>query len=750
MRSWAETIIRWEATFAHSSNLSDLKASVRDGTNENPCESGLRSICWKAFLLFENLDRSTWSKTLHDSRSAYSSLRDHFLHNIEHPDDLSAADPLADDDSSPWNTLRRDEILRDEIYQDVERCMPENLYFREPTTQTILLDILFIFCKLNADTGYRQGMHEVLAPILWVVSRDAVDPSTLPEQDSKTSESDDPVRQALDNSFIEHDAFTLFCIIMQTVKTFYEMGSTTHQTAAGVTSSSPIVERSKRIHEDYLRRVDPELTKHLTTIEILPQIFVIRWIRLLFGREFPFNDVLSLWDVLFAEDAALELVDFVCLAMLLRVRWQLLESDYSSALTILLRYPVPPSPNGPSTFVDDALYLKQHLTRDGGFNIISKYSGRSPVVQPKTPTGSYRRKRSNRTESPSLANTTRPFSPMRSPARFLQEQGGIEGILHEAAKGVYNKSEKWGVSKALLGAVQGLQSGSNSPRRLPGTDVRWSLDSGQALSLDNSELTLRIEALEQRNKVLAKMLEKAMEDLWAQEKLFDKEKQEDAANALTLAIAKVQFVQVYLEDSTMPLVPEAPPQEISESLESASEQVILDNDKTAAGAPDPQEESTSPSPATAATKTIKHEIKAIEAAEPHDDPPTPKTQSPISQPPNAPVSKKPPPMSKPPKNRPGPSPFHHPRPSLAQSSFSWILGEDQRKSSFVSASPFPPEEKRLNPARAKAGFLFGDDKQEARGSAEAKGKKGKDEKEDDDDGFRLGTLKGVPDHVGGI
>ncbi|MCJ1398182.1 hypothetical protein MMC11_001379 [Xylographa trunciseda] len=719
-------------------------------------EGWLSSISWaaynltndQAFLLFENLDRSTWSKTLHDSRSAYSSLRDHFLRDIEHPDDLSAADPLADDENSPWNTLRRDEILRDEIYQDVERCMPENLYFREPTTQTILLDILFIFCKLNADTGYRQGMHEVLAPILWVVSRDAIDPSTLTEEDSKISNSDDPVRQALDCSFIEHDAFTLFCIIMQTVKSFYEMGSTTQQTAAGITSSSPIVERSKRIHEDYLRRVDPELTRHLTAIEILPQIFVIRWIRLLFGREFPFNDVLSLWDVLFAEDSALELVDFVCLAMLLRVRWQLLESDYSSALTVLLRYPVPLSPNGPSTFVDDAIYLKKHLTRDGGSHIVSKYSGRSPIVQPKTPTGSYRRKRSNRTELLSAGGVARSFSPMRSPARFLQEQGGIEGILQEAAKGVYSRSEKWGVGKALLGAVQGLQSGSNSPRKVLNTDGRWSLDSGKAVSsMDTSELTLRIEALEQRNKALAKMLENAMKDLWGQEQLFDKEKQEDAVNVLTLAIAKVQFVQVYLEDSTMPLVPEAPAQELPEPSEPAPTIVVLNDDTPATVAPDPQERKTNLSPAAAATKTIKHEIQAIQEAESNDQPPAQETQNPASESPEAPISKKPPPIPKPTKDRPGPSPFHRPRPSLAQSSFSWILGEDQRKSSFVSASPFAPEEKRLNPARAKAGFLFGDDKLEGRGSVEAKGKKGKDEKEDGD-GFILGTLKGIPDQLG--
>jgi hypothetical protein len=53
----------------------------------------------QAFLLFENLDRSTWSKTLRDSRSAYASLREHFLRDITHPEDLSTADPLADDEA---------------------------------------------------------------------------------------------------------------------------------------------------------------------------------------------------------------------------------------------------------------------------------------------------------------------------------------------------------------------------------------------------------------------------------------------------------------------------------------------------------------------------------------------------------------------------------------------------------------------------------------------------------------------------
>lgn len=47
-----------------------------------------------------------------------------------------------------------------------------------------------------------------------------------------------------------------------------------------------------------------------------------RWIRLLFGREFPFDDVLVLWDFIFAEGLRTELIDLICVAMLLRIRWQ--------------------------------------------------------------------------------------------------------------------------------------------------------------------------------------------------------------------------------------------------------------------------------------------------------------------------------------------------------------------------------------------------------------------------------------------
>lgn len=52
----------------------------------------------QVFLLFQTTDTTTWSHALVDSRSAYSSLREHLLRYMENSDELdSALNPLDDD-----------------------------------------------------------------------------------------------------------------------------------------------------------------------------------------------------------------------------------------------------------------------------------------------------------------------------------------------------------------------------------------------------------------------------------------------------------------------------------------------------------------------------------------------------------------------------------------------------------------------------------------------------------------------------
>lgn len=152
--------------------------------------------------------------------------------------------------------------------------MPDEPYFREPETQRMLLDILFVFCKINQDVGYRQGMHEVLAPLLWTIDQDSV-------ESNQTSDSNKIMHTTLDRRYVEHDAFTLLSLIMRSAKSFYELGEPERGAGSPALPSttphqgSPIIERSRRIHEDYLARVDPELSNHLTRIEVLPQIFLM-------------------------------------------------------------------------------------------------------------------------------------------------------------------------------------------------------------------------------------------------------------------------------------------------------------------------------------------------------------------------------------------------------------------------------------------------------------------------------------------
>lgn len=122
-------------------------------------------------------------------------------------------------------------------------------------------------------------MHEVLAPILWVVEEDAIDYGRDGRPKS-ISDTDLLMTQTLDPAYIEHDAFTLLSLVMRSAKSFYELGEPDRRssiTGSGTPQqgASPIVERSKRIHEVYLARLDPELAKHLTDIEILPQIFLM-------------------------------------------------------------------------------------------------------------------------------------------------------------------------------------------------------------------------------------------------------------------------------------------------------------------------------------------------------------------------------------------------------------------------------------------------------------------------------------------
>ncbi|KAL7961701.1 RabGAP/TBC [Trichoderma compactum] len=704
MRSLAETQARWQATQTHCASVEDLQNAVRHNGPSSPCLSGCRSVCWKIFLLSKDGDntKTGWSQSLREKRESYNERRDHFLKFINHPEALAelTIDPLADDPKSPWNTVREDEVTRAEILQDVQR-LPDEANYHEDYMQRMILDILFVYCKMNPSRGgYRQGMHELLAPMLHVVEQDALDRESTTASDDEDN-LEELMLETIDQSFIEHDAFILFSQLMEHAQSFYEVKDVPNSSPPTDSpsqyrfpeQSSVIVERSRFIHEVCLQKVDPELAAHLKSIEILPQIFLIRWIRLLFSREFPFNQFLVLWDTMLAVDPSLDLVDLICCAMLLRIRWQLLESDYSVCLQLLLKYPPSNQLHGPHTFVDDALYLRDHMNAPGGATLIKKYSGRLPNVQKSA-------EPAERVSSPlsGLDSIRRKGfglkSPIRSPSKFLQQQGGVENMI----QGVLEKSEKLGINQALRDAVgeikrnmQGLNEGLSSP--YPRVVLA---DDGAAKALA---------VMQRRNDQLASLLEETVMSLRA----LSVSNLEDKARSLDIievAAAKVQFVQIYLQDASMDIPTADSP--TSEEAQLAAEK-REDKEVKKASPPEKENQPLSPGSGTNASgpNPSKANSKLGDVKKPGE------TQDPLSDAAEAAGndSKKEEVLSEGQPKAPAAASIPA-RSTIAQSSFSWMLEPEESgppQTPPVGRSPTAQQKRRNNNAsREKNAFLFGE------------------------------------------
>ncbi|KAH7162581.1 rab-GTPase-TBC domain-containing protein [Dactylonectria estremocensis] len=695
MKSLEELLSRWRETQAQGAHLTDLQHAVKYNGSSSPCLSGCRSLCWKMFLLSSPSAGMSWSHTLDTGRRLYTEKHQHFLKFIQHPEALAelTIDPLADDPDSPWNTVRQDEIIRAEIKQDVQR-LPDEASYHQPHTQAMIIDVLFMYCKINPERGgYRQGMHELLAPMVYAIQEDALDLSTV----SSDATLDDVFLNTLDATFIEHDAFVLFARVMEHAQFFYEIKEPPTDSTPGLKiseQSSAIVERSKFIHEVCLHKVDPELAAHLTNIEILPQIFLIRWVRLLFSREFPFEQFLVLWDTIFAVDPSLELIDLICVAMLTRIRWELLEADYSVCLQLLLKYPPPAQPHGPHTFVDDALYLKNHLTPSGGASLILKYTGKMPNVS-SPPNKSSRSATPNSRGFNSLRN--RGFgqkSPIPSPSRFIQQQGGMEALFQGAAKGamgVLERGEKLGINQAVRDAMGEIKRNINEARHTALSPRQLLNDEGAVQGLV---------ALERRNRQLAAMLDETVNNLKAlsASSLSDKAK---SLELLEIAAAKVQFVKIYLEDSSM----EVPI--LDSSLAEKEGQLHVVVDSAATEGPESGIEPSATADFDIAALKITEENSALKKDE-KSLPPTPDLMdTSTDNVPTDPLAAKSVTVSRP--QAPVPT-----RSTLAQSSFSWMLEPDEPGSSQPSAAtkktPVSQQKKRISNShnRERNAFLFGE------------------------------------------
>ncbi|KAL5273000.1 TBC1D5 family protein [Megaselia abdita] len=257
-------------------------------------------------------------------------------------------DPLSQSDESVWNQYFGDQELFGVIRQDVVRTFPGIEFFRKDTVQDSMSKILFFYAREHPYMCYRQGMHEILGPIFFTRFSNQ---KYLEHIKEMTDDIDKLLIFLLDPDYIEHDTYAIFSRVMSAIGSYYRInnliptpdGYFPPQEVLDINektnSEAEVISQLNYIRDNILKKEDQELYQFLMKMEIPLQIFGIRWLRLLFGREFALMDLLVLWDAIFADGDKFELPNYILVAMLIRIRDFLLHNDYTTCLTYLMKYP---------------------------------------------------------------------------------------------------------------------------------------------------------------------------------------------------------------------------------------------------------------------------------------------------------------------------------------------------------------------------------------------------------------------------
>ncbi|KAL1210589.1 hypothetical protein V5N11_006908 [Cardamine amara subsp. amara] len=335
----------------------------------------LRGLRWRVnlgVLPFQASSVDDLRKATAESRRRYAALRrrllidPHLTKDVRNSPDLSIDNPLSQNPDSTWSRFFRNAELEKTLDQDLSRLYPEHWsYFQAPGCQGMLRRILLLWCLKHPEYGYRQGMHELLAPLLYVLHvdverlsevrksyedhfTDRFDGLSFEERDitynfdfkkflddfaddeiggiqgnsKKITSLDelDPEIQSivrlsdaygaegelgivLSEKFMEHDAYCMFDALMNGAHGCVAMaGFFAYSPASGShTGLTPVLEACTAFYH-LLSFVDSSLHSHLVELGVEPQYFGLRWLRVLFGREFLLQDLLIVWDEIFSAD----------------------------------------------------------------------------------------------------------------------------------------------------------------------------------------------------------------------------------------------------------------------------------------------------------------------------------------------------------------------------------------------------------------------------------------------------------------
>ncbi|XP_056263659.1 TBC1 domain family member 17 [Pseudoliparis swirei] len=193
-----------------------------------------------------------------------------------------------------WKSVGEEQEMRNSllrgyrslIERDVSRTDRHNTFFsgNDNPGLTLLHDVLMTYCMYNFDLGYVQGMSDLLSPLLFVTQN-------------------------------EVESFWCLTGFMALLHQNFE-------------ESQEAMKKQLLQLSILLKALDPELCDFLDSQDSGSLCFCFRWLLIWFKREFSFEDILTMWEVLWSGLPCDNFHLLIACSILVSQRGELIGSDH--------------------------------------------------------------------------------------------------------------------------------------------------------------------------------------------------------------------------------------------------------------------------------------------------------------------------------------------------------------------------------------------------------------------------------------
>ena len=347
-------------------------------------EKNIRGMAWKIFMevLPANDSIEKWIEKLQYLREEYKILSDkmtkkqNFFKKEEEIKKEKEKENIINlnnikirKNSLLTNPYHEEKETKKLINLDLNRTFQELELFHNEEIKNKLSRILFIWNNENPNLGYQQGMNDIVSiiflclyPYYFPNEKKLSIESIMKDKINKIKNSEILYLFFHDEEELESDLYICFNNIMKKgVISLYDFDFESKDKQIDYIKkillfkneynfekeeelNSPLNLRCNMLIKEKLKKLDYELYNHFNKIGLDCTIFLQRWLKCIFNREFELKDVLIIWDAVIASPEIqkgynLSKIDLIALSMILRIRNILILCDQNQCFMMLLQYP---------------------------------------------------------------------------------------------------------------------------------------------------------------------------------------------------------------------------------------------------------------------------------------------------------------------------------------------------------------------------------------------------------------------------